>query len=430
MPQRLCWFAVVALILTGNLCADEGEDFFEQKIRPVLVKRCYSCHSAAALEKKTLKGGLQLDSREGLRQGGDSGPAIVPGKADDSLLISAIQYESFKMPPSSRLPDNVIADFVKWVEIGAPDPRKGQSAASSKVDIEEARKSWTYQTPKLPARPIVENAAWPRGDIDRLILARLEANGIRPASAAGKRTLIRRAAYDLLGVPPTAAEVEAFLADDDPEAFARVVDRMLDSPDFGIRWARHWLDNVRYAQDDPTCAANNNGTFSIEPYRDWVVKSFREDLPYDQFVRLQVAGDLIPLDDPKLVHTDGHTATGIWGLAHLVEGNDKEKVVADFVDEQLDVLGRTFLGLTVSCARCHDHKFDPITQADYYGLAGIFYSSHIFTFDGKSARTRKRVQRRATTTKAEDIQIEPDEQQLAELQKQISALEEKHEKTA
>lgn len=426
--QRLYWFAGVALILTGNLCADDGEDFFEQKIRPVLVKRCYSCHSASAFSKKTLKGSLQLDSREGLRKGGESGPSIVPGKPQDSLLISAIRYESFKMPPNGRLSDQVVADFEKWVEIGAPDPRDSQSAASSAFEMEKARESWTYQSPKQPDRPTVKNTDWPRGDIDRLILTRLEANGLYPASAAGKRTLIRRAAFDLLGMPPTAAEVEAFLDDEEPGAFARVVDRMLDSPDFGIRWARHWLDNVRYAQDDPTCAANNNGTFSIGPYRDWVVKSFREDLPYDHFVRLQIAGDLIPHSDPKLVNTDGHTATGIWGLAHLVEGNDKEKIVADFVDEQLDVLGRTFLGLTVSCARCHDHKFDPITQADYYGLAGIFYSSHIFTFDGKSARTRKRVQRRATTTKEEDIQIEPDEKQLAELQKQISVLEEKHEK--
>lgn len=428
LPQRLCWLAVVAVFFTRNLCAADGEDVFEQKIRPVLVKRCYSCHSADALTKKTLKGGLYLDSREGMRKGGDSGPVLVPGKAKDSLLISALRYESLEMPPNGKLPDQVIADFVKWIEIGAPDPRVSQPAGSSAVDIEAARNSWAYQTPKQPSRPTVENVSWPRGDLDRLVLARLEASGLRPAATAGKRTLIRRAACDLLGLPPTAAEVEAFLADDDPQAFARVVDRMLGSPDFAIRWARHWLDNVRFAQDDPTCAANNNGTFSIGPYRDWVVKSFREDLPYDQFVRLQVAGDLIPPGDPKLLNTDGHTATGIWGLAHLVEGNDKEKVVADFVDEQLDVLGRTFLGLTVSCARCHDHKFDPITQADYYGLAGIFYSSHIFTFDGKSARTRKRVQRRATTTKAEDAQIEPVEKQLAELQKQISALEEKHEK--
>ncbi|MFP6763347.1 MAG: DUF1553 domain-containing protein [Planctomycetaceae bacterium] len=425
--NRLCLIVVILLFFAPHLCANEGEVFFEQKIRPVLVKRCYACHSAAALAKKTLKGGLQLDTRGGLRKGGESGPGIVPGKPENSLLIAAIKYKSFEMPPNGQLPDEAIADFVKWVQIGAPDPREGPSAGGTAIDIDEARKSWAYRTPKMTQVPAVKNTDWPQGTIDRLVLAGLESQGLRPAPAAEKRTLIRRATYDLLGLPPTEDEIDAFLADDDSEAFARVVDRMLNSPDFGIRWARHWLDNVRYAQDDPTCNANNNGTFSIAPYRDWVVKSFREDLPYDQFVRLQVAGDLIPLDDPELINTDGHTATGIWGLAHLVEGNDREKVVADFVDEQLDVLGRTFLGLTVSCARCHDHKFDPITQADYYGLAGIFYSSHIFTFDGTSARTRKRFQRRATTTTAEEARIEPDEKQLEILQKQISALEEKYE---
>jgi len=425
---RLSLIAAALLFVAPRVCADEGDAFFEQKIRPVLVKRCYACHSAAALTQKTLKGGLQLDTRGGLRKGGESGPGVIPGKPEDSLLIAAIRYQSFEMPPNGKLTDETIADFVKWVQIGAPDPREGPSVAGTAIDLEEARKSWAYRTPKLPQAPAVRNTDWPQGTIDRLILASLESKGLRPAPEAGKRTLLRRATYDLLGLPPTEDEINAFLADDDPEAFARVVDRMLQSPDFGIRWARHWLDNVRYAQDDPTCNANNNGTFSIAPYRDWVVKSFREDLPYDQFVRLQVAGDLIPLDDPEQINTDGHTATGIWGLAHLVEGNDREKVVADFVDEQLDVLGRTFLGLTVSCARCHDHKFDPITQADYYGLAGIFYSSHIFTFDGKSARTRQRTQRRATTTKTEAAQIEPDEKQLEILQKQISALEEKYEK--
>ena len=426
--NRLFSLAVALFCFAPILYASDAEVFFEQRIRPVLVERCYSCHSAAALTKKSLKGGLLLDSPAGLRKGGDSGPALVPGKPEDSLLIAAIRYESFDMPPNGKLPDHVIADFVKWVRIGAPDPRKRQSAAGPAIDFREARKSWTYQTPKLPQHPALTNTDWPRGEIDRLVFAQLESNGLHPAPMAGKRTLIRRAAYDLLGLPPTADEINAFLADEEADAFSRAVDRMLESPDFGIRWSRHWLDNVRYAQDDPTCAANNNGTFSIGPYRDWVVKSFREDLPYDQFVRLQVAGDLIPADDPELINTDGHTATGIWGLAHLVEGNDKEKVVADFVDEQLDVLGRTFLGLTVACARCHDHKFDPITQEDYYGLAGIFYSSHIFRFDGKSARTRKRVQMRATATKAEAAQIEPDEKQLATLQNQIAALEEKFEK--
>jgi len=422
-----CW--LVTAFLGTALCAraDDGVEFFEQRIRPVLVDRCYSCHSADAASKKTLKGGLLLDTRKALLKGGDGGPAVVPGKPADSLLIRAIRHESIEMPPKRKLSDETIADFVKWVQIGAPDPRDGSASAGSTIDIEAARRSWAYQTPKLPERPEVADEDWPRGDIDRLVLATLDGNGLRPAQSADKRTLIRRAAYDLLGLPPTPEEIAAFLADDDPGAFKRVVDGMLKSPDFGIRWARHWLDNVRYAQDDPTCNANNNGTFSVGPYRDWVVKSFNEDLPYDQFVRLQVAGDLMPLDDPELINTDGLTATGIWGLAHLVEGNDKEKVVADFVDEQLDVLGRTFLGLTVSCARCHDHKFDPITQSDYYALAGIFYSSHIFTFKGKSARERVRVQMRAVRTKTEQREIEPTEQQLSKLAAEIAAIEKKHE---
>lgn len=422
-----CW--LVTAFLGTALCAraDDGVEFFEQRIRPVLVDRCYSCHSADAASKKTLKGGLLLDTRKALLKGGDGGPAVVPGKPADSLLIRAIRHESIEMPPKGKLSDETIADFVKWVQIGAPDPRDGSASAGSTIDIEAARRSWAYQTPKLPERPEVADEDWPRGDIDRLVLATLDGNGLRPAQSADKRTLIRRAAYDLLGLPPTPEEIAAFLADDDPGAFKRVVDGMLKSPDFGIRWARHWLDSVRYAQDDPTCNANNNGTFSVGPYRDWVVKSFNEDLPYDQFVRLQFAGDLMPLDDPELINTDGLTATGIWGLAHLVEGNDKEKVVADFVDEQLDVLGRTFLGLTVSCARCHDHKFDPITQSDYYALAGIFYSSHIFTFKGKSARERVRVQMRAVRTKTEQREIEPTEQQLSKLAAEIAAIEKKHE---
>ena len=423
-----CWLLLAHLAAATSIYADEGIDFFEQKIRPVLVDRCYSCHSANAAAKKNLKGGLLLDTRETLRMGGESGPAIIPGKPRESLLIAAIRHESLEMPPKEKLSAQVIADFEKWVQIGAPDPRDELVASTTGIDIAAARRSWTYQTPKLPPEPTITNNKWPRSMIDRLLLANLESNHLTPAPPANKRTLIRRAAYDLLGLPPTADEITAFLSDDSPNAFARAVDQMLRSPDFGIRWARHWLDNVRYAQDDPTCAANDNGTFSIGPYRDWVVKSFNQDLPYDQFIRLQVAGDLIPMEDPELINADGLTATGIWGLAHLIEGNDKEKVIADFVDEQLDVLGRTFLGLTISCSRCHDHKFDPISQEDYYALSGVFYSSHIFTFKGKSARTRHRIQQRAVSTKTEQDQLTEDEKQLANIEAQIAPLEKKHSK--
>ena len=423
-----CWLLLAHLAAATTIYADEGIDFFEQKIRPVLVDRCYSCHSANAAAKKNLKGGLLLDTREALRKGGESGPAIIPGKPRESLLIAAIRHESLEMPPKEKLSAQVIADFEKWVQIGAPDPRDELVATTTGIDIAAARRSWTYQTPKLPSEPTITNNKWPRSKIDRLLLATLESNHLTPAPPADKRTLIRRAAYDLLGLPPTADEITAFLTDDSANAFARAVDEMLRSPDFGIRWARHWLDNVRYAQDDPTCAANDNGTFSIGPYRDWVVKSFNQDLPYDQFIRLQVAGDLIPMEDPELINADGLTATGVWGLAHLIEGNDKEKVIADFVDEQLDVLGRTFLGLTISCSRCHDHKFDPISQEDYYALSGIFYSSHIFTFKGKSARTRNRIQQRAVSTKTDHDQLAKDEKQLANIEAQIAPLEKKYSK--
>ena len=259
------------------------------------------------------------------------------------------------------------------------------------------------------------------------MLAKLEANGLTPSSASDDRTLIRRATYDLLGLPPTAEQVTAFLKDKREGAFARVIDRLLDSPDFGIRWARFWMDTVRYAQDDPTCAANSNGAFAVGPYRDWVVKSLNHDLPYDQFIRLQVAGDLMQPKDGQHFNVDALTATGMWGLAHVVEGNDREKVVADFVDEQLDVLGRTFLGLTISCARCHDHKFDPIRQTDYYALAGIFYSSHSFKFDGESARKRVRIQERAYPTKAKQSEFAPLEKELDDVEKQIATLEDKYE---
>ena len=423
----VCWLSTIFLGAVSANAADKGIEFFERQIRPVLVEHCYSCHSSQAAAKKTLKGGLLLDTRQGTRKGGDSGPAVVPGKPADSLLIAAIRHETFKMPPKSKLSKEVIGDFVKWIKLGAPDPRTGKGNALAGISLQEARKSWAFQAPGMPKLPKVANARWPASDIDRLLLAKLEANGITPSSASDNRTLIRRATYDLLGLPPTAEQVTAFLKDNREDAFARVVDRLLASPDFGIRWARFWLDNVRYAQDDPTCAANSNGEFAVGPYRDWVVKSLNHDLPYDQFIRLQVAGDLMQPKDGQRFNVDALTATGMWGLAHVVEGNDREKVVADFVDEQLDVLGRTFLGLTISCARCHDHKFDPIRQTDYYALAGIFYSSHSFKFDGKSARKRVRIQERAYPTKAKQREFAPLEKELANVEKQIATLEDKYE---
>ena len=406
-----------------------GIRFFEQKIRPVLVSQCYQCHSARAATAGKLKGKLRLDSRSGMRAGGESGPAVVPGKPADSLLIGALRHESFKMPPKGKLPARVIADFVTWIKMGAPDPRDGQAKVDSPQDLAAARKLWAFRKVKRPPVPRnLRHSQWPRSDLDRLVLTTLEARGLIPSGDADRRTLIRRAAYDVIGLPPTREEVEMFLADRQPGAFARVLDQLLASPDFGVRWARHWLDNVRYSLDDPTCAANKNENFSIGSYRDWVIRSLNRDLPYDEFVRLQVAGDLLLADGPGALNADGLTATGIWGLAHLVEGNDKEKILADCIDEQLDVLGRTFLGLTISCARCHDHKFDPISQKDYYALAGIFYSSHMFTFQG-SARLRRRIEEPLVADESALHQWRVKKSVLDGLEASIKALDKKLGKT-
>ena len=434
--RRTVWLFVAAVSLT-SADARAGDDdtgargvrFFEEKIRPVLTSRCYGCHSAKARSGNRLKGKLLLDTRAGIRTGGESGPAIVPGKPDDSLLIAALRYESFKMPPKEQLPAKVIADFVTWVKLGAPDPRDGKSNSGQAQGLAEARRRWPYrpvQRPRVPKRH--KHSDWARTDLDRLVLAVVEAQGLAPSPDADRRTLIRRATYDLIGLPPTPGEVEQFLADRERGAFGRVVNRLLDSPDFGVRWGRHWLDNVRYSLDDPTCAANKNENFSISAYRDWVIRSFNRDLPYDEFVRLQVAGDLLPIDRPGSLNPDGLTATGIWGLAHLVEGNDKEKVLADCIDEQIDVLGRTFMGLTISCARCHDHKFDPISQRDYYALAGIFYSSHMFSFQG-SARLRRRLQQPLVSDELAASSLKVQLSVLEGLESSVKALDKKLGKT-
>ncbi len=341
-----------------------GVEFFEKKIRPVLVERCYRCHGA---DPGKVKGGFRLDTREGLLHGGDSGPAVVPGAPERSLLIKAIRYTdpSLRMPPGKkRLSPQEVADFEEWVKRGLLDPRT--QAAARPAPGPETR--WAFQPPKEPPLPHVRQEGWVHNPIDRFILAGLEAKGLHPAPPADKHPLLRRVTFDLTGLPPTPAELDAFLADKSPEAFAHVVDRLLASPRYGERWGRHWLDLTRYTDDFAEAWR----------YRDWVVRAFNDDLPYDQFVRQQIAGDLLPARSPGAMNADGIVATtlltiGPWG------GIDRKKRMADIVDDQIDTVGRTFLGLTLACARCHDHKFDPIPTRDYYGLAGIFYSTRVFT---------------------------------------------------
>jgi Protein of unknown function (DUF1553)/Protein of unknown function (DUF1549)/Planctomycete cytochrome C len=353
----------------------DGVAFFEQKVRPLLVKHCYECHSAGA---KKLRGALRLDTRADTRKGGETGPAVVPGDLAKSLLVKAVRHadESLKMPPKAKLSAQEIADLEAWVKMGAPDPRTAVAAKPNEPT--NGRDLWSLQAVRAPALPAVKDASWPLASIDHFILAKLDEKGLRPAPAADKRTLIRRATYDLTGLPPTPAEVDDFLRDESPEAFARVVDRLLASPAYGERWGRHWLDVVRYAD-----TAGDNSDYPIPQmyrYRNWVIDAVNRDLPYDEFVRRQLAGDLLPAKDDadrhdKLIAT-GYLANArrFGSYADVGEGKTTYPWYLTYEDT-IDNLGRTFLGLTINCARCHDHKFDPLSQADYYALYGFFQST-------------------------------------------------------
>jgi hypothetical protein len=352
--------------------SDEDLAFFEKRIRPLLAQKCYECHSAEARE---LQGELLVDSRATLRRGGTMGPAVVPGELDRSLLIQAIRYDNpdLQMPPGNKLSDAEIADLERWVQIGAPDPRSTASKHVGKqIDVAAAREFWSLRPITDPPPPPVRNADWPRNDIDRFILARCEELKLAPAADADKRTLIRRATYDLTGLPPTPEEVAAFLADTSDQAFARVVDRLLDSPRYGERWGRHWLDVVRYAD-----TAGDNSDYPIPQiyrYRDWVIDAFHRDLPYDEFVRDQLAGDL------RGGTADEERYQRIIATGYIANSRRFGSRVDDYpqhltIEDTIDNLGRSFLGMSLSCARCHDHKFDPITTRDYYGLYGVFHST-------------------------------------------------------
>ncbi len=360
-------------VRAGAADTEAGNTFFETKIRPVLVERCLECHG----EKKQ-KGGLRLDSKDALLKGGSSGPTIVAGKASASLLIKAIRHEDadLKMPRNAKLPAAVIADFEKWIDMGAPDPRDGKATAGAQgIDWKEARHFWSFQPVRQPRLPDVKNSSWVKTPIDRFVLAKLETEGLTPVAPADRRALIRRASFDLLGLPPTPEEVDAFVADKSPDAFAKVVDRLLASPHYGERWGRYWLDVARYAEDQAH-------TFAVKPntnawrYRDWVIGALNDDMPYDRFVKLQIAADWVEKDNAgRVKHLP---ALGFFGLgAQYYKNTDAAKAIADELDDRVDTLTRAFLGLTVSCARCHDHKFDPIPQQDYYSLAGIFSSCKI-----------------------------------------------------
>jgi hypothetical protein len=353
---------------------DEQITFFEKKIRPVLVTECFGCHSAKA---EKLKGDLRVDSRDGVRKGGDSGAVIVPGDPAKSLLIQAIKQndKDLAMPPKKKLSDAVVADFETWVKAGAPDPR-GEGKATTvrgEIDVEKGRQFWAFQPPKKSAPPAVKDAKWATTDIDRYLLAGMESHGLKPVADADIRTLIRRVYLDLTGLPPTGEEVEAFVFDSSPEAYEKVVDKLLASKAFGERWARHWLDVARYAESSGKTVNFNYP--NAWRYRDYVIAAFNADKPYDVFVKEQLAGDLMPTRDEKQ-KAERLVATGFLAIGpKALNERMRNQFEMDVADEQIDVTTQAFLGITAACARCHDHKFDPIPQKDYYALAGIFKST-------------------------------------------------------
>jgi cytochrome c553 len=369
------FLSTVLILIFPVMVAAQAVDpggFFEMRIRPVLANNCFSCHTNSKL------GGLELDTREHLLKGGKSGPAVVPGKPEESLLIRAVRQEDerLKMPLGGKLKEQEIAVLAAWVRMGAPWPESAKSAQPAAKGKEftltaEQKAFWSFQPLQKPALPEVKDQDWIRSPLDRFVLSRLETRGLEPVRAADKRTLIRRASLDLTGLPPTPEEVEAFLKDSSPEAFARVVDRLLASPHYGERWGRYWLDVARYGEDDvrsDTAVPYANGW----RYRDWVIRAFNQDMPYDLFIKAQIAGDLMHERHPeKLTAGTGFFGLGPW----YYDIAQPPQARADERNDRIDTLTRGFLGLTVACARCHDHKYDPISMKDYYALAGVFASS-------------------------------------------------------
>jgi mono/diheme cytochrome c family protein len=372
-PARMFAAGCLGLAAFGEPVSSEQAEFFENKIRPVLSNDCHQCHSA---EAKALKGELRLDSRAAVLKGGDSGPSVVPGKPDESLIIKAIRYkdEDTAMPPKKRLTDAQIADIEAWVKMGLPWPENaGTSSPEAKKGYGFAKwrtEHWAFRKVEKPSIPSVSDNAWVKHPVDAFVLAKLEAAGLKPSPPATKTVLIRRAFLDLTGLPPSPEQVEAFLNDASPEAFAKIVDALLASPQYGERWGRHWLDVARYS-DGLGGALDPAALPEAWRYRDWVVSALNRDMSYDQFVRAQIAGDLFA-DEPEL-----RIATGFFavGPTYVGDGGDPEATAqarAETLADRVDTFSRAFLGLTVACARCHDHKFDPIPTRDYYSIAGVF----------------------------------------------------------
>ncbi len=362
--------ALVLALLPITVRADDGLDFFEKKVRPVFAEHCYSCHSG-----KKSKGGLKLDTTDTIKAGGDTGP-VVTAKDEKSLLLQVVTHAADvpAMPPEKKLPDAAVADLKKWVAMGAPLP----AAAKPDSSRSSARQHWAFQPIAERPAPKVSDPRWPVTKADAFILNKLDELKLKPAAAADRRTLARRVSFDVIGLPPTVEQVEAFAADTRPDAYERLVDELLASPRFGEKWARHWFDVARYAEDNSTGESTCKPPRNPHHYRDWVIGAFNAGVPFDRFVRLQLAADLLPDANPADL-----AALGFLGLSPVYHKEPKlsKDVIAAFVadewDERVDVITRGFLGLTVACARCHDHKFDPISAKDYYAIAGVMANTQL-----------------------------------------------------
>ncbi|MDA1137720.1 MAG: DUF1553 domain-containing protein [Planctomycetota bacterium] len=385
--------AFVALVLPALECAEtELEthkiEFFERTVRPLLAQKCYECHSARA---EKLRANLRLDYRDGWAKGGDSGPALVPGEPEASLIIKAVRYtdKDLQMPPKEKLSNEQVNVIFEWIKMGAPDPRKSEEPIQKEegIDLEKGRQFWSFQPIRKPQLPSAINTAWPRSEIDRFILAQLETENIAPVPDADRLTLIRRAFFVLTGLPPSPKAIDDFLADKSGEAFEKVVDRLLHSPDYSECWARHWLDVARFAE------SSGGGRSLMLPeawrYRDYVIDAYDKDKPFNRFVKEQIAGDLMPSENE--VQRSGQViATAFLALGPTnYEQQDKELLRMEVVDEQIEATGRAFLGMSLGCARCHDHKFDPVPTSDYYAMAGIFRSTKTLTPGNVSGYVRQ-----------------------------------------
>jgi hypothetical protein len=423
------WVGVICVgwLVAGSALAQEpatdGQRWFREKVQPILERNCYECHSSQA---KKVRGGLLLDTRAGIRKGGDSGPAVVPGDVKKSLLIQAVRHQGdLAMPPrKSKLPDAVIADLVKWVRAGAPDPRDYASTMARASGPADPLTFWSFHPVQRTPPPRVGDTSWPRTSIDPFILAKLEDRGLRPAPPAPKAVLVRRLYFDLTGLPPAPEDVAAFVADDSPDAYERLVDRLLDSPQFGERWAQHWLDVVRYAETEGY--EYDRHVPDAWRFRDYAIRAFNEDKPFDRFVVEQIAGDEVAPNDPEC-----QVASSFHRLGPVRRNAGNPEIALsrnEVLTERTDVLGAAFLGLTVGCARCHDHKFDPIPQQDYYRLQAYLAATdeHNILLAPDGARREWEAKSKAINARLSRLRRQAEratDPEKARLEEQVAALE-------